>query len=352
MVTEHLSGRSLAQLENSFFDVTKENASKWHDKHNSPGERWNYAEILTPDLVNEASRHLSAPYIEYDSSITDVSKYRALHEHAKAEHDQMVLLHHLFNTTPGVKEAFIIFLLTEDAITWYGRDVGRIFNPNSKDSSDPHAEFSLTWVSEEQQHGFALLRAAECLGLDLVFVENLRSKFIQSDSTPKFYNVFDGSGYTGLQEKNTNKPYQNLASALKGFFNQGVEKSSAAGKLLSAIVQTIGRIAGDERKHGEFITNCSHDALHYGSSKLAGATILGLADNYLGNFAMPGSKGIKNFRKLAFPIAKAGIYGPDEVYDSQRHLLNDVIKVGKVKGLVGQAALVQEQMVEKFDLAS
>lgn len=239
-----------------------------------------------------------------------------------------------------VKAAVEMFLLTEDGIVWYGRDVGNIFNPqhivpamyDPGQQEDPHELFVRDWVAQEAQHASVEHLVAMLMDVDMVQLEATRYKFIRGDLLPKPINTPQGAAYTALQENNTRTPYSNLIIELDKLIHQAqTEGKTDHGLVLATIKDIYKHIRSDENRHHIFIRDTLFGAVHSDDKSIASYAVAGMYDQYVATeFMMPGQS-IDRFMRLAAPIARAGIFTPDQ---SMRNM-HDIIKRAQLEKLVG-----------------
>lgn len=245
----------------------------------------------------------------------------------------------------GVLEATELFLLTEDGITYYPRDVGNILNPggDTSDDNNPYEVFSRYWSGEEFNHTDSGKFQARLMGIDQVRLEARRMAFIRSGLVPRFVNSAVGLAFTSIQESNTRVPYTELA----GEYAEGEKKAITMGLEEAASIMGIGkyiytRTAYDENLHRRFLSGIVNTALHCGDPKIASHMLRGI-EEIVFDFYMPGVEGIPGFADDAKKIAKAGIFTHNDSHQSRLDLLR-FWRVQDLTNLTGAGNAAQERL--------
>jgi hypothetical protein len=306
------------EMDYRFLEASRDRAVMLLDSHHSRRESWIASEVISPQLLGEMA---------------------LLH----SDYEQLKIL------DDDLKAAVKTFLLTEDAVVYYPRDVGFIFNPDGVigDDSNPHEAFTRTWSAEEFHHTIAGLRVAELLGLDLSDIEKDRVTFITKGIVPQPRSTLLGTAYTSLQESSTAAPYRELMLAFRKLAQTtGIPKVAEA---LEASAVTYEKTAQDERLHRTFIAGCVNAALESGDKELASAMLEALAFAYVDErFAMPGEQ-MPDFARNSVRIRRAGIFTAEHVVKAKVHLLKNTWNVTDIEGLTG-SGLEAQQKLGKFIL--
>lgn len=260
----------------------------------------------------------------------------------------------------GVGEAVEVFLWTEDGITYYPRDVGKIFNPANEapKDSDPFNVFPRVWASEEFQHTLAGREIARLIGRDMIEIEAVRNVVIQRGNVPRPQSSALGIAYTGIQESNTSGPYQKLVDKFKGLGAlAAADGNEPIAEIDTLAANVYSEIAQDERLHRKFITGVGKIALWSGDNGLAEYMLSAVYDT-LNKFQMPLQMDIlrginrnkkpgdgENKAKDTFgAIQAAGIFTDTTVAESQLYVIDKIWKIPSIPKLSGRAADIQEKI--------
>jgi len=238
----------------------------------------------------------------------------------------------------------VITLLTENGITYYPRDVGRIFNPLDKDPSenDPHEEFTRRWTSEEFPHGEGLLDSLWLTGYDMKRLEKDRMAFQLSGLVPRPADSASGVAYTGTQELSTSSPYQNLTSILKETIN--TTQDELARDICNFMIDVVRHISQDERLHAAFINGNAVAALETNDKTVVSFLLRGIA-LVIPRFAMPGDGGMPNFRELAKQVDKDKVFSALDLARIKYRQLTKTWKVAEQTALTPEGEESQEKMI-------
>jgi hypothetical protein len=306
-----------AEMDERFLEVTHDAAVSLLNEHHERRVSWFVEDVLPTELVAEvvARRKVEPDFLQFPDHLRFAGE---------------------------------VFLLTEDGIVYYPRDVGNILNPKGyrAEDNDPHEGFVRTWTAEERRHSYGGVGAISMMGSNLRTYEADREAFIRSGNVPNPASSLHGIAYVSLQEANTGTPYRLLIEQINSFRKSLEGGDELTNRVFDALVEFYGRTARDEQLHYNFLTGIAKEALFSGDTLLASALMTAMAEQY-GAFEMPGQgreAGIPNLARRAVKIRKAGIFSGQVVEKSLRKLLKDRWKIDEVINLTGQGREAQDKL--------
>lgn len=192
---------------------------------------------------------------------------------------------------PGVREAVLVNLLTEDNLPWYTHLIAGLTS-----ESHPLHGWARRWTAEEDSHSNAMRSwILPTRALDPVLLEDSRMQQLQGAEVPRMKTVSEMLAYTSFQELATGVAHRNVAKELRQIDRMPGEPQRYGGVVMA-------RLAGDEGHHHKFYRDVAKAGLEIDPS-----TMLIAISHQLRRFRMPGT-GIPHFAEYEKSIASAGIY--------------------------------------------
>jgi len=241
-------------------------------------------EALTPTVETNLHRHLATAtdwmphdYIPWDRA----RNFGRLGGKDWEEDDSTI--------SPEAQVALTVNLMTEDNLPSYHREIATQF---SRDGA--WGQWVGRWTAEEGRHGIALRDyLVVTRGVDPVALEVERMAHMTAGYDSGERNSLETAVYVSFQELATRISHRNTGAA-------------AGEPIAEALMQ---RIAADENLHMVFYRNIVSAAFDEAPNQ----TMQAVAKEVI-NFEMPGAN-MKNYRRRAVTIAKAGIYDLPQHHD-------------------------------------
>lgn len=240
---------AVPEFDKAFLDALATEADEQLDEHLKIRTDWSYHDTLDRETIAELAEQ--AP-VEVDPEVRAIYLGNLAVEKGHAEYDRITA--ERFEDTPSFRK-------------WKN-----------------------IWISEEEQHGAAMLEWGKIRGLfapqnlkdlseedaDTITMANVHtiiSGFLKNGLTLRFSDAAHGLAYPALQEPATKITHREVKNRLP-------EDEKAGRKILS-------KIAADEERHERFYAGMVRRALHSGDKDIASHQMRGVARAVLG-FSMPG----------------------------------------------------------------
>ncbi len=198
---------------------------------------------------------------------------------------------------PITKSVLLIDTATEANLPWYTTHIEEGFRP--------WHDWNARWTAEERSHEEIMLRDIEARGILDMSAEWLptREKNMVAGIHPEVTTPADGIAYVATQE---------LLTKMAHFHSARLMDAKGASSLRA--------VGADEGRHYNFYVSMLR-ALGQVNPDFA---LGGMRRQHEGNaFAMPGQKGIPNYKKHAATIALSGVFDSLTVLEAQKQTIDD-----------------------------